>query len=269
MKPRKKKEEFSFTYVAVGLVVGFFIGASLVYLFSGRQNGGFPANDLWVYLQNVVQGADTAPSEQEVESGQKVTANQTTTEHENRPGITRLVLPDLPGDTVEDNPAMQNQDLQSESLGNEAGGMAEMDQTGVIRTSEDQNIRRMQFSQDRLLHIRAYNIGDQHPGKIQSEAQWQLDSLVGNYPKADASRQVLIVEFWQSPLNLMGYKMTRSKLILYGLDQLDAFSLHTDGDSFILKYADNFYLVGLTNTFTPLRSIEYPELLEEFHQRWP
>lgn len=275
MKPRKKKEEFSFTYVALGLVVGIFVGASLLYWFSARQTGGGMANNLWVYLQNIVSGSDTTSSKYAAYQEQQEVETVDSTILENRPRITRLVLSDLPAEHLEDTLIVQNLNLPADSMGNLQGGPGGLDQPASYRpgdTSENlagSPANQMQFAQDKLLQIRAYNVGNWNRGIAQTEAQRKLDSLLGNYHKAESSRQVLIVEFWESPLKLTGYKMTRSKLILYGLAELTSFSLHTDGNSLIIKYSETFFPVNPTNVFTPLRAIEYPEILEEFQQRWP
>jgi len=275
MKPRKKKEEFSFTYVALGLVIGIFVGASLLYWFSARQNGGGMATDLWVYLQNIVSGSDTTGSKYAAYQEQHEAETEEPSILENRPRITRLVLPDLPVDHLEDTLNVQNQNLPADSLENFQGGPGGLDQIASNRPGDTSEImagspgNHMQFAQDKLLQIRAYNVGNWNRGIAKTEAQRKLDSLLGNYHIAESSRQVLIVEFWESPLKLTGYKMTRSKLILYGLEELNSFSLNTDGNSLIIKYSETFFPVNPTNVFTPLRAIEYPEILEEFQQRWP
>ncbi|HSV88998.1 MAG TPA: hypothetical protein VLH61_10185 [Bacteroidales bacterium] len=276
MRPRKKKAEYSFAYVLLGLALGFFIGASLVYWFSNRHNESFFANDLWANFQNAVFGNGQEESVSSSDDENRVIGSKDNLPLNNNQRITRLVLPDLPSESAEDRLASQNLDFHNDTLLYDTGGTEFFDQQNNFQkndsTASNQGVlseNQMQFAQDRLLQIRAYNIGEQVRDNVQSEAQRQLDSLLGNYAKDIGSRQVLIVEFWQSPLRIMGYKMTRSKLILYGLEHLESFSLHSDGDSFLVKYADNYYAVSLTNVFTPLRSIEYPEVLEEFYQRWP
>jgi hypothetical protein len=80
---------------------------------------------------------------------------------------------------------------------------------------------------------------------------------------------MILVEFWMSPLNFSGYKLSHSKLILYGFEQPEAFSLHSDGNTYFVKYFDNFYPVSHTLEFKPLVPLSDANLLEEFQQRWP
>lgn len=46
--------------------------------------------------------------------------------------------------------------------------------------------------------------------------------------KTSAFSDEIIVEFWQSPLNITGYELTRNKLKLFGFNPSESISLHLD-----------------------------------------
>lgn len=280
MQPRNKKPEYGFTYVILGLILGFFLGSGIVYWYSNRQNDSIFAYNLWDYLGSLFQGNEVS-STYVVHEENPASQNQG-----RRTSNTPSVLMADSTIVADDHDLFPNDSLQ---LANNTGG----DFNPPIAITEDEEINKakdliafnelieeiaeaqssapepMRIAQDQLLHIRAFNLPTQLRESAQSRPVRQLDSLLGNYPRRSGLENMMLVEFWISPLNFRGYKMSHNKLIVYGLDQVESFSIHSDGKVYFIKYFDNFYPVAQTMDFKPLTPLSDPFLLEEFQQRWP
>lgn len=271
MNPREKKPDFSFTYIALGLVLGFFLGSGIVYWYSNRQNDSIFSRNLWDYFARVFQGesepdtyllAEDSPRQP---SGMKPPTGLP----ESNPGDT-LSLAGMPADATADSLALDTVP-EADDADILAGLTEEVDlpgDPGIPRDNLPERPGNIHIAKDSLLEIRAFTLPNQTPDSERDPALRKLDSLLGNYPRKDRTENVMIVEFWLSPLNFRGYKMSRNKIIVYGLDQLESFSLHSNGNSYFIKYFEDYYPVSLTLDFKPLVPVNDPGLLEETQERW-
>ncbi|MGL4599604.1 MAG: hypothetical protein ACRCYO_18915 [Bacteroidia bacterium] len=78
--------------------------------------------------------------------------------------------------------------------------------------------------------------------------------------KEEPARSITI-EFWKSPLNYKGYKMSRSKLILFGMGQEDQVSLVKLDQRLYLKSSMAVYRVENTSDFRQLERVNDETLL--------
>lgn len=72
----------------------------------------------------------------------------------------------------------------------------------------------------------------------------------------------IFVEFWQSPLNYEGYKLSRSKLVLYGLSTQFSYKFYKKSDRFYLAYQDIYYLMRETQDFLPYLQVEKKDVFD-------
>ncbi len=81
----------------------------------------------------------------------------------------------------------------------------------------------------------------------------KLDSvLVNNIHKN--RKEGLYVEFWLSPLNYKGYRLSKATLILYGFYEYNTINLRYTEDGFIeLKYKEKTYNLQCTDDFKALK----------------
>lgn len=281
MQSRKKKSDYGFSYVILGLILGFFMGSGIVYWYSNRQNDSFFAYNLWDYLAGLFQGS---------ENTRTYMISDTEFQPTNRPAAlpktAQTILTDslgyktqtdsllAEGFDLEDTRALQENISFPDSLSAPERQPAEFqDINQVFDLDEEMQEPTLQqhirIAQDKLLYIRAFNLPAKKPETAQSQAIRQLDSLLGNNPKRPGPENMMLVEFWKSPLNYRGYKMSHNKLVVYGLDQVESFSLHSDGKTFFIKYFDNYYTVSLSLDFKPLTSMAEPPVPEEKQEIWP
>ncbi len=69
------------------------------------------------------------------------------------------------------------------------------------------------------------------------------------------------VEFWQSPINYKGYKMGKSKIVLFGIAQGDEIRLYRIGEDIYLRHLNNVYRLDYSNDFRQFEKIMDKELL--------
>ena len=89
-----------------------------------------------------------------------------------------------------------------------------------------------------------------------------LDSLLIDDRTQSKSQGQLIVEFWNSPLNYRGYKMSKSKLILFGLEPTDDVVVKQVESAIYMKYGNLFFRLCYTDVFMPLQQVTNEALLK-------
>lgn len=63
------------------------------------------------------------------------------------------------------------------------------------------------------------------------------------------------VEFWQSPINYKGYKMTKNKIVLFGIDPEDAIKFFHADDAIFVKQNQNFFKLYFTDEFKQFEKV--------------
>ena len=69
------------------------------------------------------------------------------------------------------------------------------------------------------------------------------------------------VEFWQSPVNYKGYKMSKNKIVLFGIAQDEALKIYKLDDLFYMKQQQNIYRLDFTNDFRQFESVKDQSVL--------
>jgi hypothetical protein len=68
-------------------------------------------------------------------------------------------------------------------------------------------------------------------------------------------KEFFMIEFWKTPLNSKGYKMTRNRLLIYGYNE--------NADASIIKLNENYYLRNNNMIFKLNYSSEFKPLERE------
>jgi hypothetical protein len=79
----------------------------------------------------------------------------------------------------------------------------------------------------------------------------------------DIQNRKIIIEFWESPINYTGYKLSKSKLIVYGLSPQFEYNIYKNGAFYYLNFQSIFYKMMETNQFLPYLLIEEFEVLND------
>ncbi|MCK6650067.1 MAG: hypothetical protein L6Q66_10465 [Bacteroidia bacterium] len=76
-------------------------------------------------------------------------------------------------------------------------------------------------------------------------------------------KQMFNVEFWKSPLNYRGYKMSKYKIVLYGVDPDDVIKLYRLDEMIYLKNNAIVYELSPTGDFTSYERITDEQILNK------
>ncbi len=87
-----------------------------------------------------------------------------------------------------------------------------------------------------------------------------LAKLAANI-KEPAINQFYQVEYWKSPLNYRGYKFSKNKLVVYGIEYIEKGSIYRWKDNFYFKANGKVYALEKTSEFKPYEIANNPDLL--------
>lgn len=73
----------------------------------------------------------------------------------------------------------------------------------------------------------------------------------------------IIIEFWESPINYSGYKLSKSKLIVYGLSPQFEYEIYNKGEFYYLNFQSIFYQMIETNQFLPYVLVEEKDVMND------
>jgi hypothetical protein len=79
--------------------------------------------------------------------------------------------------------------------------------------------------------------------------------------KEPAINQFCQVEYWKSPLNYRGYKFSKNKLVVYGIEYVDKDSIFRWKENFYFKANNRIYELEKTPEFKTFEIANNPELL--------
>jgi len=162
-------------------------------------------------------------------------------------------------------PVADESKLNTESGENNAGTQTDIVQTPKIDSatlvqSEEEEI--VVKKEELIISVsipvidKPVKTSDAPPNSLAHDAAEKLNPS-GGIPEDEKAATNYFVEFWVSPINYHGYKMSKNKLIIYGIEEPDAVKLIRLNDALFMKYHNEYY--RLTNTF---EYIPYQKLKE-------
>lgn len=108
--------------------------------------------------------------------------------------------------------------------------------------------------------IKSTNIPIVFLGEELAERDTTIQNLLGI---EDVENENLYVEFWESPLNYEGYKLSRKKLIVYGLSSQFDYKIYKDGSDYFFAYQNIYYKMKETQDFLPLTQVSKSEVFND------
>lgn len=93
------------------------------------------------------------------------------------------------------------------------------------------------------------------------------DSLIATLAGVNLpdDKEFFMIEFWKSPLNSKGYKMTRSRLIIYGFSEGKDLQLVKEADRYYLRNNNVIYMLSYSAEFRPLERATDVAALTKFN----
>lgn len=115
-------------------------------------------------------------------------------------------------------------------------------------------------AQEELLSVKNIKVIDLDGTAKRDTLTGQLAGVTSNdYPN------MFFVEFWKTPLNSKGYRMTRNRVILYGLSDFSSITIYKVDDNFYLKDDDVVYKISSGTEFKPMELVNDSELLAKIN----
>lgn len=74
-----------------------------------------------------------------------------------------------------------------------------------------------------------------------------------------------MIEFWKTPLNSKGYKMTRNRVLVYGLKEKEDIALVKLNDNYYLKNNSEVYKLNYSPDFKPMEKINETSILQKLN----
>jgi hypothetical protein len=79
----------------------------------------------------------------------------------------------------------------------------------------------------------------------------------------DVQSKSMFVEFWESPLNFEGYKLSKKKLVVYGLSPQFDYKVYKEGTNYYLSYQNVYYKMKETQDFLPFTEVAKTEVFND------
>jgi hypothetical protein len=265
MRKNRRREDIRLPYVVLGLILGFFLGSGLVYWYFNRQNGSVITEKTWSYMtswfERIQPDYDDMPfpedTVQEVSTPQK--SSTATSPKPPEPQIAESQPEPEPPDTLM--PEMIYQESADWLHETEPDTIFDdYAETAATVSPLTQDIRMLQ---DQLLATRTFLVPQESTASEPRLSQWQLDSLLGAAKPARGVQTRINIEFWMSPLYYTGYKKSKNRVIVYGLEQPDLAAVRLLNSGLLLRYMDNIYLLEDNEMFQPLVPISDPFILQQ------
>ena len=106
-----------------------------------------------------------------------------------------------------------------------------------------------------------------HIKVIDLDVKSRKDTLTGQLAGITSSDfpDLFFVEFWKTPLNSKGYRMTRNRVILYGLSDFSGITIYKVDDNFYLKNDGLVYKISAGTEFKPMKLVNDADLLAKIN----
>lgn len=121
----------------------------------------------------------------------------------------------------------------------------------------------MLVKKDELLYVKNIKVI-----RITASEQTAIDTAIAKAADVEPGGMPdnFAVEFWKSPINYRGYKLGRSKIVLFGIYQADDIALLSIGNTLFLKNRDFYFKLEPTENFLSLNAVTDRNLLTQLNQ---
>ena len=109
---------------------------------------------------------------------------------------------------------------------------------------------------DELLFTKTLEILNLNPVASKTDSKDSLlQKISGIKDERNSFKQFFNIEFWQSPLNYKGYKMSKYKIVLYGIPSPDELKIVKLDDGIYLKTGIQVYRLDYSADFKPYERV--------------
>lgn len=222
--------------ISVGLLLGIILGGLIVYFALGGS-----VKNIYVFNQPSKEKEENAAKEQKTEEAKD--------KKEKAPS--QVVIKYLKKDD-----SNKEDDIDETSLTENDSIIKNKNLSVVNSTSEDEEIivRKDELIFSEMLMV--INLDT-----IKNNSGDSLAKSAANI-KEPAINQLYQVEYWKSPLNYRGYKFSKNKLVVYGIEYLDKGHIFRWKENFYFKANGIVYALEKTPEFKSFEIANNPDLLK-------
>ncbi len=172
-----------------------------------------------------------------------------------KPSIESIKVTEQTVDNVSDKKEDKNSDKKSKINTKNSPSINYSEVDALLNDENDITV-----AKEELLSVKNIKVIDLDGSKKQDTLVGQLAGVTStDYPN------LFFVEFWKTPLNSKGYRMTRNRVILYGLSDFSNITIYKVEDSFYLKNDEYVYKISAGTEFKSLELVSDAELLAKIN----
>ena len=105
---------------------------------------------------------------------------------------------------------------------------------------------------DELLDIRTLEVLNLQQNEISNPSDSLLQKVSGIKDQKKNIIASFKIEFWQSPINYKGYKMSKNKIVLFGIQPEESIKLYLLNENIFMKLNQNVFKMSYTDDFKQL-----------------
>ncbi len=99
---------------------------------------------------------------------------------------------------------------------------------------------------------------------LKTEKLSKKDSLLNQIIEVEpVNNKSIIIEFWESPIDFKGYKMSKSKIIVYGLEPQLNYDIYYKNGHYYLNLEQIYYELEETVSFKPFKMINEKDVFND------
>jgi hypothetical protein len=131
----------------------------------------------------------------------------------------------------------------------------------TLSEADNENINVLK---EELIGVKNINVRDIAAGSgYKSISDSVLSQLSGISPAKKTD--LFMVEFWKTPLNSKGYKMTRNRVLIYGIKENADLMMVKLEDDYYLKNNSEVYRLNYSTEFKPMEKVNESSILQKLN----
>lgn len=253
----KRSNEYNIIHLFLGLLLGFFLGSTVIYWHFNRQNDRLVKDMLTQFMSVFAENTITSDTLLPTKTTSSLEADSIDKVQQKNPGLGEITSTTLStSGTGNERNVLAKLIANTNLMEGYRDGPAQKHNSMILLDDDPQTYT---IAQDKLLYTRRITLSVED--KLKTESEKILDSLLGNtYPTPN--EHVYHIEFWESPLNSLGYKMGKNKIVFYGIHLFDFANISRHKGQLYLKYLNDYYPLEVTTSFKPLVPANISYLME-------
>lgn len=135
---------------------------------------------------------------------------------------------------------------------------------GVSNTPAVEDDSNVVVMTNQLVSVLSVHLHNNDTNTVNKKSQ-ETDSALASMSDVDApkGRTNYRIEFWKSPLNYKGYKMSEGKIILYGISPVTPVNLTVDEGAYYIVVNQGAYRLGFTDDYKPFERVTDKTILKK------